>query len=1234
MSERLDASETGCGQADATGDATVPPRLEGAQRRLAEAYFDADSGLYILNCVPGAGKSFVRTDIAAKELLQRWVDGDPAPEQHIGVVTFNRSEAASIVDDIITRLRALVAHDQTPAAASVSSEELGVLIERVRQAPYIGTVDSILRTLLSEMLADVGFDEMPAIGNDPYLEKLHADCYEALQTDPKYAPALERLTDAYPKREYDAGVGELLREALRLCRSRRLSVHAFLTRLLYTVDAVYPTGEPTSSEDIVAAIADCITEAEAQTAGETLADIDTDELLEADQELRDAWIERIDDFRTALRGYQEVYEAKTRKQGVISHLDCAYIVAEYLNSDENDGDEDSTRRRVLERHRDRVDSWLIDEAQDISTIQHDALAPLVGSETHVFLAGDIRQSIYGWRDADPELFASAIDDGQYFGVDWEPHVVETATRTYRCRPDIAAAVNTISKPVLTDPVRGNLGSLDIDYPSLEPVRDPTDEPAVHIAAFKGRGFPGTRQYVSPPDRNGEAGVLATYIARGIANNTLTTDRPTPDQSVGGSKTGTSEGSATEENNTASATGSSGECGHEQEPPVTVLFRRRTHMTAYAEAFENEGLEVANASDLLFDCPAIQVIVDVVEWLSHPCDPDSVQSLVTDSPLSVDFLKDPLKHQDWRLDAVVDDSRTLTDREAVILDRLQSLRDRRGIRYAQSPKTLVNAVIDELSLQTDAHNILNSNAPTQRRANLDAFRDWLTSLADGEGISPERFVELTKPFRKNPHKGPRQAVTASGNADVVFKTIHQMKGDEAEVIALADLGFDIWKPGPPNQRFITSGTTVGLAPPETPTIESGDSISMFEGGLYAPSGPNSGPGSTDGSLVRDVGLRWATERWHEPDDDSPAQLAGFDHVQRVSRNARAEAWRVLYVALTRARDHLVVPLPRRVQSSVPARDRWLETLRDRLQFDGSPRAGTYSREALGTGTGNSHFDIGVNDVAPRDGTRSEHQDTPSGDKSCNKAAPTRYSLNEMDHLDSFVPRMIRPSTLGPLVDDIDRWVLRHLQNEPLHTSAETVDPDVPVADIAVGPGEFGTRVHDILTTAIARLDTDSDYSDEHFLRKSVKKRTEEAFPRVSHPERAEIRQFISEQIVLQLLNSGCWKQILAADHLYTEKSIPGLKRREGLEFEFDGAADIVLKHANGQWEVIDLKIALADLTPETRERYQLQVQTYAYFLQEQVGGRVHSRIEILGVDRETIHLKDPGPIKKKLDILIR
>ncbi|MFB6296733.1 MAG: UvrD-helicase domain-containing protein, partial [Halobacteriales archaeon] len=379
-----------------------PIRLRGAQRRLRNAYFEHDSGLFAMQCVPGAGKSVLTHDLAAEELLRRYVDGDPTPELRICVISFNRDEAAGIVPGIIDRLRTLVAHDLTPAGAAASMADVRELETRVRQAPFIGTIDSVLRGLLADVSAAVGFAEPPRDGSEADLAGVHAACYEALQTDPDLADAVDIVETAYPAGEYEAGPADLLREALTHCRAHRLSTAEFVDELRATVDAVYPEGETESITDIADAVARCL-DREDVPSEEVREDRDEDAceaLLEADRQLRTTWQEAITAFGELLEAYREDYVTRIRERGVVSHTDCAYLVAECLEGsgtvapdagtlELSEGVRAEIRERVLARYRSRIESVIIDEAQDVSTLQHAALAPVVTEECRVHIAGDV-----------------------------------------------------------------------------------------------------------------------------------------------------------------------------------------------------------------------------------------------------------------------------------------------------------------------------------------------------------------------------------------------------------------------------------------------------------------------------------------------------------------------------------------------------------------------------------------------------------------------------------------------------------------------------------------------------------------------------------------------------------------------------------------------------------------------------------------------------------------------------
>jgi len=121
---------------------------------------------------------------------------------------------------------------------------------------------------------------------------------------------------------------------------------------------------------------------------------------------------------------------------------------------------------------------------------------------------------------------------------------------------------------------------------------------------------------SPDHGKGEAGILATYLSCGLADGTF--------------------------DHSDSETEGAGKDGPD-DPDVTVLFRWRTHMERYRQAFEAEGLTVADASTYLFDCPAVTAAIDVVEWLADPVDTARTRTLVTESALGLSTLEATLRH---------------------------------------------------------------------------------------------------------------------------------------------------------------------------------------------------------------------------------------------------------------------------------------------------------------------------------------------------------------------------------------------------------------------------------------------------------------------------------------------------------------------------------------------------------------------------------------------------------------
>ncbi|MFC7074709.1 UvrD-helicase domain-containing protein [Halovenus rubra] len=1174
-----------------------PIRLKGAQRSIRDAYFSRESGLYTLNCVPGAGKSVVAHHLPAEDMLRRYVNGDKTPEQHVAVISFTRGEASTILPEVCDRLRELVEHNLVPAATQVSEAELEHLLQRVRQAPYAGTIDSVLRTVLSDIVRDIGFDGMPVVGNTARQKQLHAICYREARDNSELVQPLARLERAYPEQQFADGIQRLLRSAVAYCRDRRVSTTTFREKLEQTVKSVYPHGPPASFGDVIAVVGQFV---DAEINEELYEHLDGDDrraLVAADRRLYDSWRNRLDDFCTVLAEYRRIYRNAIRERGIVSHTDVAYLVDAYFD-ERIDGCDESHRVRVQNRYQTRIQSLVIDEAQDVSAIQHAALSHLVSPDTRVFGSGDLLQSIYRWRHADPLLFQSAIKDGQYLGIDWKTHEHRTATTTYRCCPAVAAAINSIAKPVLTDKRRGAFGALDVTYPGIEPERPSTNETNIHVASFSPKSAdPDSFQWVAPDNGTGEADVTARLIAKGLADGTFTDENGDP---LG----------------------------------VTVLFRWSTMMDAYKQAFTDQGLRIRDTSKHLFACPVVQTVLDVCEWLSAPESPKRTIALVTESNLGLCSLEDAVQRHDTSLDQLRQQC-DLSEAQQQVLDGLISLRERRDLSYTRPASEYVEEVIELLALRADPHDNFDIQ-PDHRVANLDALTETVAEWEHDEQLSLSEFTELIEPFRESPRDGPSQPTTANTEYDVEFRTVHDAKGDQDNVVVVANPGFPLSKHGTQSKRFVAQGEIAGLAPPTNidTTILGERSTTQVPGPRTAPTESllppyRNGIYNPEKTTQPDIGLRWATAHWSDTlvDSVTDRRLVGPEHLRNATANQRAEAWRLLYVALTRAQDHLVVPLPNDTGvCDLSPRDRWLDAIQEGLEFDGSNHD-TYTVENSTTGS-SQEFDVGINDVSLEAAWTPE---TRTQSAAVAVRPPQRVTEQ------SWVPRFVRPSTMYRLTEQPENYMLAHLLGKSRHTGTNAVPDNHPLPFDRMGPDDVGTCLHDVLTTLVERDVTETAIRARAPVVRAVFEQTlQENTPHVRQEEQDALFVFFEQQILESFLDSDLWTRITDAETVKVEQAVDGIVTIADIEFEIHGEADFVIEMPAGERHVADVKIALAPVTADSRRQYELQVAAYAYLFErhQSVNSHITRTIETFGADRETIRTTwPPRTVERRLARLL-
>ena len=136
--------------------------------------------------------------------------------------------------------------------------------------------------------------------------------------------------------------------------------------------------------------------------------------------------------------YELRYDKFVRSRGNITFSDMPYILTDPSRA---------TDREIIEYKLDaKLKHWLFDEFQDTSQVQWEALGNLVGEaivdpQKSFYYVGDIKQSIYSWRGATPELFNKIF---RHYNANAEViRAAKPLMKSYRSGGYVIDAVNAV-----------------------------------------------------------------------------------------------------------------------------------------------------------------------------------------------------------------------------------------------------------------------------------------------------------------------------------------------------------------------------------------------------------------------------------------------------------------------------------------------------------------------------------------------------------------------------------------------------------------------------------------------------------------------------------------------------------------------------------------------------------------------------------------------------------------------
>lgn len=142
----------------------------------------------------------------------------------------------------------------------------------------------------------------------------------------------------------------------------------------------------------------------------------------------------------------EQFSLKKRSRNILDFSDYEHFALQILM------DEAGNPTEIARHYRDRFDEILVDEYQDTNRVQEQILSCLKrGDETNgnLFMVGDVKQSIYKFRQADPSLF---IEKYNRFNIDGSSGMRIDLSQNFRSRPEVLSTTNYLFKHMMDEAV--------------------------------------------------------------------------------------------------------------------------------------------------------------------------------------------------------------------------------------------------------------------------------------------------------------------------------------------------------------------------------------------------------------------------------------------------------------------------------------------------------------------------------------------------------------------------------------------------------------------------------------------------------------------------------------------------------------------------------------------------------------------------------------------------------------
>lgn len=507
-----------------------------------------------------------------------------------------------------------------------------------------------------------------------------------------------------------------------------------------------------------------------------------------------------------VREFGKHYEALKEERGSYTFTDITHRALRLLVREEDGEIRKTALASSLEAQYREI---LIDEYQDTNEAQDMLFATLSRNGENLFMVGDVKQSIYRFRLAMPEIFVKKSREYADFDDKTYPAKIILG-KNFRSRKGILDSINFLFKNLMSD-YAGEMEYTEKEALHYGDTYPPDEEPATEL------------RFLEASKTEEEAAYIAKLIDDMLQNGAEVTERGVKRKA--------------------------------KKSDFCILLRSPSgKLEIYENALKQRGIASSGEKKTnLFDATEVGVFLSLLKVINNPTDDVAFLSLMF-SPLygftadEIAELKLPDKKR--KLIACLREAAEHDEKCAELLFDLDSYRKEAAVMPFDA---FIRTLLDKTGYLAVVSAMKHGEV---RRRNLILLCELAASYAENGGSGISGFLRYIARAAENGADIPAAAET-SENADVVrIYSIHKSKGLEFPFVILADCA----------KRFNTSDMTDDMI------------IS-----------PSAGVGMV---ILRNERLQKYTTIGH-----TAARLA-------VKRASISEELRVLYVAMTRAKEKLI------------------------------------------------------------------------------------------------------------------------------------------------------------------------------------------------------------------------------------------------------------------------------------------------------------------------------------------